>query len=187
MKLTVKKLKSLDACDDAIQVFKEQKERDVFKVFALMLGDKKYQWANWLIVRLLKRKNKIRYTIYAAEQCLDKFEQKYPNNKRPRLAIKAAKKVVKKDNEENRDAAFSAVSAASAASAAFSAAQSVARSAASAAQSAAFSAAQSAASAAFSAASAAFSAAYEKIIKYGIGLLKKQELQKLKGKKNETM
>jgi len=187
MKLTVKKLENLNACKDAIEEFKNQKERNVFKVFDLLLKDKKYQWANWLITQLLERQNRIRYAIHAAEQCLDKFEEKYPEDKRPKLAIEAAKKVLEKDNKKNRDAAYAAAHAAvNAAYAAVNAAYAAAHAAVNAAYAA--SAAYAVNAAAYAAASAAADVAvdYIKIIKYGITLLKKQELAKLKGRKNEN-
>lgn len=125
MKLTMRTLESLDACDEAKEAFQNQKERDIFKLFDLMLKAEKYDWANWLIARLLDRDNKIRYAIFAAERRIEEFEKKYPDDKRPREAIKAAKAVLKRRNQKTIDAAWSARSAAeSARSAARSAAES---------------------------------------------------------------
>src|SRR3990167_9369740 len=93
------------------------------------------------------RKDSLSLVIYAAEKVLSNFEKEFPNDKRPREAIEAAKKVLFKDTKKNRDAVRSA---------AWSAERSVAWSA----ESAAWSAAWSAESAAWSAArSAAWSAA----------------------------
>ena len=50
--------------------------------------------------------------IFAAEQVLDIFERRYPDDKRPRQAIEAAKKVLENDTEETRRAAAYAASAA---------------------------------------------------------------------------
>ena len=96
------------------------------------------------------RKDSLSLAIYAAEKVLSNFEKEFPNDKRPREAIEAAKKVLFKDTKKNRDAvrsaAWSAESAAwsAARSVAWSAARSVAWSAESAARSAAWSAAESA-------------------------------------------
>ena len=57
---------------------------------------------------LRKRRRPRRSTLYAAEQVLEIFEKKYPDDKRPRLAIEAARAVLKKDTKINRDAAYAA-------------------------------------------------------------------------------
>ena len=120
------------------------------------------EWKKWT------KKDSVSLTIYAAELCIDDFEKKYPNDKRPCEAIEAAKKWLKNPTEKNRSAAESAAesaawSARSATSAATSAERSAAASAESAAESAAWSAASAATSAAWSAArSAARSAALKK-------------------------
>lgn len=64
--------------------------------------------AEWLIVRCLSKKNMQRYAVYAAEQVLPIFEAKHPKDNRPRLAIKAAKNVIKRDTDKNRKAAAAA-------------------------------------------------------------------------------
>ena len=101
-------------------------------------------WSEMRIVKWKKwtKKDSVSLAIFAAELVLDNFEKKYPDDKRPREAIEAAKAVLKNDNEKTRSAA---------------------RSAAEAARSAARSAAEAARSAAWSAAEAAWSAAYDKI------------------------
>ena len=113
-------------------------------------------WSEMRVVKLWKwqKKDSVALAIYSAELVIDNFEKVYPDDKRPREAIEAAKRYLKDPSEKNRSAAESAESAAwSAASAAWSAA-----SAASAAASAAESAAWGVASAAASAASAAIAA-----------------------------
>jgi len=47
-------------------------------------------------------------SVFSAELCIENFEKLYPNDKRPREAIEAAKKVLLNDTEENRSAAWSA-------------------------------------------------------------------------------
>ena len=96
----------------------------------------------WQEMKIIKayswtKKDSVVLAIYSAELVLANYEKEYPNDKRPRKAIQAAKKVLKNDNEKNRSAAWSA-----------------ARSARSAARPAAESAAWSAWSAAWSARSA---------------------------------
>jgi hypothetical protein len=69
-------------------------------------------WSRWLFTRLMNRKQCLEIAIFSAEQVLDVYERKYPNDPRPRNAIDAARKVLKNDTEENRNAAYAAASAA---------------------------------------------------------------------------
>ena len=171
-KITIEWLKSKDACHDGLDWFVEQgKEVEPIPLLNLLIKENQLDWANWLIVRVMEYKQYVSYAVYAAEQVIDIFEKKYPDDKRPRTAIEAAKKCIKNPSDENKKKAYSAARAAyGASSAAYSAAR--------VADSAADSAARAACSAADSAASAAESAAgrakiLKKILKYGIELLKK--------------
>ena len=47
----------------------------------------------------------VKYAVFAAEQVIDLFEQKYPDDKRPREAIEAAKKCIDDPSEKNKVAA----------------------------------------------------------------------------------
>jgi hypothetical protein len=155
-RITSKYLASISACTDARTAFevKFPKGASVDVVFKVMFAEKELDWAGWLIARLLNHKNRIHYAIYAAEQVIEIFEKKYPDDKRPRLAIEAAKAVLKKNNKANRDAAGAAAYAAYAAADA---------------------AADAASKAAYAASKAAFAAAMkQKIIEHGLKLLKSQ-------------
>jgi len=119
----------------------------------------------WQKMKLVKahnwtKKDSVGLAIYSAELVLDIYEKQYPNDKQPRDAIKAAKRVLKNDNKKNRLAAWSAAESAESAESTWSATWSVARSAAESAWSAAWSAASSAESAWSAAWSAARSAAW---------------------------
>ena len=179
MKIVKKEwLKGLDPCQDGFNYWLEVNKPHVFDFCKQCKEDNHLDWASWLIVRCMSRKQYITYAIYSAELVLDNFEKKYPDDKRPRKAIEAAKAVLKNNTKANRSAACSAYSAAD--SAAYSAADSAARSAYSAAYSA-YSAARSAYSAAYSAARSARSAysaarsarsiAQWKILEYGMKLM----------------
>jgi hypothetical protein len=155
--------------------------------------------ANWLLARILTTDNKIRYAIFAGELVLDNYEKLYPGDDRLRKCYAAAHAVLENNNVETRAAARAAraasatYSAASAARAAESAARAAsaawaAESAARAAESAAWAAeaasesawaawsaaraAESAAWAAEAAAESAGAATFEKILRYGLTLLK---------------
>jgi hypothetical protein len=169
-KITVDYLKEINACSEAVEAYAEHgKEYDIISLIKLMIK-KKYRldWANWLIVRSMTYKQYVSYAVFAAEQVIHLFEKKYPNNRRPRNAIKAAKKCIKNPSVENKKAAYAAADAAYAAADA-------------AAAHAAYAAAHATAHAAYAAAYAAADAAYAadadviriKILKYGLRLLVK--------------
>ena len=67
-------------------------------------------WQKMRVVKAWKweKKDSVALAIFAAKLTLGNFEKVYPNDKRPRLAIEAAKKVLKSDTKENRDAAADA-------------------------------------------------------------------------------
>lgn len=75
-------------------------------------------WREQRVVKAYKwtKKDSLKLAIFSAELVLKNYEDKYPNDPRPRQAIEAAKKVLFRDTEKNRSAARSAAwSAASAA------------------------------------------------------------------------
>lgn len=94
-----------------------------------LIKDNKECWREQRVVKAYKwtKKDSLKLAIYSAELVLGNYEKEYPNDTRPREAIKVAKKVLFKNTKSNRLAAKSARSAAtlaawSAASAAGSAA-----------------------------------------------------------------
>ena len=191
MKITLKLLKELNACKEGIDYFKNNDLEGICiynLITQLIDEEKKYSWVNWILSHVLDNNNKVKYTIFAAELVLHIFENKYPDDRRPRKAIEAAKKYVENQTEENKktaDAAAYAAADAANADAAYANAYAAAAAAYAAAYAAA-AAAYAAADAAYAAANAAYAAAdavdaaakkeiYEKIIDYGIKLLKEQE------------
>ena len=98
----------LDKMEAALRLVETE---DVNIIKNLML-EKHFDWANWLIVRIMERKQYLSYAIFAAEQVLDIFENKYPDDKRPRLAIEAARKCLTNDSSAARAAAWAAGDAA---------------------------------------------------------------------------
>ena len=177
-KITEDWIKQNQPCREAVGDWWDKKERAPIKILELLIRDKKYDWANWFIVRVMTYYDYVSYAVFAAEQVIDIYEKEYPDDKRPREAIEAAKKCIKNPSKKNKEAAELAWSAAELA--ARSAAELAARSAAELAARSAWSAAESAWSAARSAAelaaesawSAAESAMQLKILEYGMGLLK---------------
>lgn len=70
-------------------------------------------WSEMKLVKIYKwtKKDSVSLAIFAAELVLKNYEDKYPNDLRPRQAIEAVKEVLKNNTEENRSAAEAAWSA----------------------------------------------------------------------------
>jgi len=87
MKIITKQfLKKHKACQDGIDYLFSLKDKSLFKPVnfinhCIKLDDKeKHQWANWLIVRCMNKKQKVQYAVFAAEQVLPLYENKYPDD-----------------------------------------------------------------------------------------------------------
>jgi hypothetical protein len=170
------------ACDSGYQWWLENdKPTDVITTANKLNSEDHNDWANWLIVRFMTHEQKVQYAIFAAEQVIDIYEKKYPDDDRPRKAIEAVKNYLKDRSKKNAaDAAAAAYAAYAAAAAAAYAAAYAAAAAAAAAYAAADAVADAAAAAYAAAAAAAAAAAYaavkkemqNKILEYGVGLLK---------------
>ena len=168
--ITLSWLNEKSACADGIKWFQNQAEIDTLKVIKKLISEEKFDWAHWLICKLSTHKQKVLYTIYAAEQAIYIYEEKYPNDDRSRKAIEAAKKCMDNPTEENQNAAYEAGNAA--VNAAYTASDEIYQSA-----YATYNAAYAAANGAFaeSAANAAYNSAdidmRLKLLNYGIELL----------------
>ena len=114
MKITKEWLNRKEACSGGVKWFLGQDETDGSRVVKKLIGSdaEKNDWANWLTVRLMGRKQFIAYAIYAAEQVVQIYEKEYPKDDRPRKAIEAARAVLNKNTAENRAAARAAGDAA---------------------------------------------------------------------------
>jgi len=174
MKITKEWLKEQIACEDGTRWFLNQSASRLDTVVMKLTKENHYDWANWVLMRSMTYAQRVRYAIFAAEQVLAIFEKAYPNDKRPREAIEAARRFVDQTTEENRDAAYEAAYAASNA-ASNAAASAAACAAACAAAYAAYAAASATCAAASAAANAACEAAYaamkRKIVVYGLKLV----------------
>jgi len=124
MKITKEWLLEKKACASGVKWFESQKETDIVRVLESLNNDDHWEWANWLMVRIMSYKQYVSSAVYATEQVLDIFEDKYPDDDRPRKAIEAARKCIDDPSEENKQAAADAAAdvAASADSAAYAAA-----------------------------------------------------------------
>ena len=126
MKLTEKWLIEKGACQEGIDLWKNKKPNDPIEAINLLMEGGRFNYANWLIVRLMTHEQQIKYAIFAAEQVIGIYEKHYPDDKRPRLAIEAAKEYLKYPDKKHRAAANAAYAAAGAAYAVYAAADAVA-------------------------------------------------------------
>ena len=110
MKITKEWLKDKGACGESYAEF-EGSEMDGVKAVKKCIRIKRLDWANWLIVRIMEYKQYVSYAVFAAEQVIDIFERKYPEDNRPRKAIEAAKSCIANPSKENKSAssAYAAV------------------------------------------------------------------------------
>ena len=159
MKITIAWLEKKNACQEGIDWFRNQKARDAVDVIRTLMNEDHFSWANWAIVRVMKRKQYLQYAIFSAEQAISIFEKKYPSDKRPREAIEMTRACLKNNATNNRKFAQAAAYAAQAAAQAAGGAQ-AAYAAYAAAQAAGAAQAAQAAYAAAYAAYAAYAAAY---------------------------
>jgi len=114
MKITKEFLRGLDPCEDGFEYWIKTKEPDLAKFMIKAWEYGRGDWANWLFVRSVDRKTRLKYAVYAAEQVLYLFEEKYTDDDRPRKAIEAAKECIKNNTKKNRAAAADAADAADA-------------------------------------------------------------------------
>ena len=195
--ITLRWLKEKHACDSGVAWYQKEKDHSIAALLDRLMAEVHYDWANWLVSRLMTKKQCVAYAVYAAEQVIEIYESKYPDDKRPRQAIEAAKAYLHRPSKNAARAAYAAYAAhaaahAAAAYAAYAAADAAADAAAYAAAhaahaaahaaAAAYAAADAAAYAADAAAYAAYAAAYaaadgmkKKILTYGIGIIFKKE------------
>ncbi len=169
-------LENNNACEDGIEWFINQKEKDSIKILNILIKEKQYVWASWLIVKSMEYKQYVSYAVCDAEQEIHSYKKRYPNDNRPRQAIEAARKCIKSPTKENKIAARVAYAAARTAAYIADAAASVevhADAAAHAAYTAAYAAAYAAGIGIFN--TACYAGMKLKILKYGLKLLTTKE------------
>jgi hypothetical protein len=103
MRITKKWLEKNAACKEGVEWFLEKIFKSDRVVILILRKEKRFAWASWVLVRLLNKKNRLKYAIYCIKLVISIYEKKYPNDKRLRQAIIAAKKVLKNNIKENRD------------------------------------------------------------------------------------
>ena len=101
-KITSKWLRSENACVEGLQWFKLQQDKTTLSILEQLKKERKFGWLNWLIAKLLVHEQRIKYAVYAAKQVIHIYEDRYPNDKRPREAIEAAQGCIKNSSKENK-------------------------------------------------------------------------------------
>jgi len=106
MKITKKWLLQHKACCSKEDMDRAEKELkgDISLICNTLLKENRFNAANWLITRVMTKKQCIEYAIFAALQVIDIFENEYPKDKRLRLALIATKKYLKNPCEKTKNA-----------------------------------------------------------------------------------
>jgi len=94
-----------DACNDGKEWFLAQGITNPVDGLINLIQNDKTDWANWLIVRVMTRRQCLSYAIFSAEQVIHIFEAENPKDLLPRQAIEAAKAVLANDTVATRRAA----------------------------------------------------------------------------------
>ena len=94
-----------DACDSGVKYYDTLKTEDTADILERCAVDQEFSHARWLIMRVLSKTKQIQYAVFCAEQVLHLFEENYPDDNRPRLAIEAAKAVIADPSNDNKKAA----------------------------------------------------------------------------------
>ena len=131
MRVTKNWLVKHNACSDGMSFVTEHKLIDTDECYFIrqLVKLDKHDWALWLLVHRLDRKDRIRFTVHCAKDVLPIYEAESPDDTRPRKAIEAAEACVIANTKKNRDvsraAAWEAARAAKASAAAAWAARAV--------------------------------------------------------------
>ena len=136
--LTIEMLRKKRACSSGIDFCRDQNTEDLRELFEAFIKHERYDYATWVFRRFMNKKQVVKYAVFAAEQVIEIYEKKYPEDDRPRKAIEAAKAYLKKPCASTKKKAAAYADAADAAAAAADAAADAAYAAAYAADAAAY-------------------------------------------------
>ncbi len=113
MKITLEFLNKFNVCSEEIKFVTK---KDLIGLEAVdfikkLISYNKLQWANCITVRGLCDIDRISYAVFAAEQVIDIFENKYPDDDIPRKAIEVAKCYIINLSSVVADVAYTAAEA----------------------------------------------------------------------------
>ena len=86
MQITKEQIKTLNPCSNAWQWYLKSKQDTNLLKLLLNANEQNYTWASWLFTKLMTKKQNQEIAIFAAEQVIHIYENKYPNDDRPRKA-----------------------------------------------------------------------------------------------------
>jgi len=113
MELTKQVLENHGACGECMYWYISNGEPTSVEetIEKLLASDRheKFGWSNWLLSHVLPVDDKIRYAIFAAELVIDIFEKEFPEDKRPRNAIEAAREYLSNKDVAVADAVYAEV------------------------------------------------------------------------------
>ena len=98
MKITKSWLRKNNACLSGYDWFVHQDENDYEAVVAALMKANRFDWANWVIVRLMNRKQKVKYACYVARLALPIYERYHPRCNRLRQELEAAEIIAAKNS-----------------------------------------------------------------------------------------
>ena len=104
MKITKEYLRKQNACEESL---KFGTEHDLLGMEAVPLMERlleldRIDWALWLIVRTMSRKQCIQFACHCARSVLHIFEERFPGDERPRNTIEEAEKFGTLDFDEGK-------------------------------------------------------------------------------------
>jgi len=108
MKITKRWIKKQDFNEEFFNWFSHQKETNGINIIKSLRDENEFETANWLFVKLMTYKQYVSYAVFSIEQVIGIYEKKYPNDKRPRKAIRAVKKFIDNPTKENKDSTTAA-------------------------------------------------------------------------------
>ena len=110
MEITTEYLISRNICPQGLDRFVNHTETDAIKMIDILISEKNYQWANWLLSRFFNNDERIKYAIFSAELVIDLFESEFPDDEKPRNAINSAKAYLEKHDEISKNDASAFIS-----------------------------------------------------------------------------
>ena len=115
MKINTEIIKNLKPCKDRLKNYLEHYANfdGTIKDFVL-LNNITYNDKIWVITKLFTKEQNVAFAIKCAGSVLHSFEEKFPYDKRPRLALETAEAWLNNPTQENADAACAAAYAADA-------------------------------------------------------------------------
>ena len=109
MKITKDWLQKNNACSGGVERFLSQNETDAAKIMLGLIECGRPEDSRWVMQKLITtKKQAVLIAVFTAECVLDIFEKKYPDDKRPRNAINAAKAWLKNPCKKTKNAAAAA-------------------------------------------------------------------------------